>query len=388
VLPTPSPARHETAPVPLFLNGGWAAASRLPAPLAPIVGRAAEIAAVAALLRDPDVRLVTLTGPGGVGKTRLALAVAAALDGERAFGDGVALVELAPVRDPDLVAPAVARALGLRPAGRDPPLAALTTVLRSHHLLLVLDNFEQVIDAGPQLSELLRACPGLTALVTSRARLHVFGERVVVVPPLSLRRREAGGRTQGDAQRVPGGARREGDEPPEVSRLAAHASDAERLFVDRARAVRPGLVLSAANAEAVGEICRRLDGLPLAIELAAARCAVFSPPALLARLEHRLPHLTDGPRDLPARLRTMTDAIAWSYDLLALTEQAVFRCLSIFAGGCTLDAGEAVCGAEGTGEDSPPVPCSPFPVPCSLERPRRHRLPGPAEPAGRGRAAG
>src|SRR5215217_7099139 len=135
-MPIPSSPRHQTAPVPLFPNGGWAGVSRLPAPLAPIVGRAGEIAAVAALLRDPDIRLVTLTGPGGVGKTRLALAVAAALDGERAFRDGVALVDLAPIRDPDLVAPAVARALGLRPAGRDPALAALTTLLRSRHPLL------------------------------------------------------------------------------------------------------------------------------------------------------------------------------------------------------------------------------------------------------------
>jgi non-specific serine/threonine protein kinase len=252
------------------------------------------------------------------------------------FADGVAFVDLAAIRDPALVAPAIAQALRVRGHADQPILAALQAFLRAKEVLLVLDNFEQVVAAGPRLAELLRACPRVTALVTSRALLRVSGERVAPVPPLSLP-----GRSKGAAE----GGRDDVLLTVSVSRTESFLdSEAVRLFVERTREVRPAFVLTEANAVAVAEICRRLDGLPLAIELAAARGHLFSPAALLARLEHRLPHLTHGPRDLPARLQTMRDAIAWSHDLLAPAEQRVFRCLGAFHGGCTLKAVEAVCG--------------------------------------------
>jgi predicted ATPase len=279
-------------------------AARLTAPLTTLVGREPEIAAVAALLREPTVRLVTLTGPGGVGKTRLALAVAGELAGE--FADGVAFVELAAVRDPALVGEAIVQALGIRRTDDQPAQATLTALLRDHELLLVLDNFEHVVTAGPQLTELLWAGPRLKALVTSRSLLHVSGEQAAAVPPLAL-------------------------------------PEAARLFAERARAMRADFALTADAAPAVAEICARLDGLPLAIELAAARGGVFSPAALLARLEQRLPLLTAGPRDLPARQRTMRDAIAWSHELLTAFEQAVFRRLAVFVGGFAVEVAEAVC---------------------------------------------
>ncbi|HEY7118703.1 MAG TPA: LuxR C-terminal-related transcriptional regulator, partial [Tepidisphaeraceae bacterium] len=265
---------------------------------------------------------VTLTGPGGVGKTRLALRVAADMAAD--FSDGVAFVDLAAIREPEFVAPAIAQALGVRRADDQPALATLKAVLRLRELLLVLDNFEQVVDAAPVVSELLQACPRLTALVTSRALLHLSGERAAPVPPLAL----------------PVGA--DGGGLPSLADLGE--VEAVRLFVERSRAVQPAFALTAQNAHAVVEICTRLDGLPLAIELAAARGALFSPSALLARLERRLPMLTAGPRDLPSRQQTMRGAITWSYDLLASAEQAVFRRLAVFVGGCTLVAAEAVCG--------------------------------------------
>ena len=290
----------------------------LPLPLTSLVGREREIAALVAALQG-DARLVTLTGPGGVGKTRLALAVAAGV--AAAFPDGVWYVGLDSIGTPGLVAPTIARVLGIREAGAEPIAARLESALRERHLLLLLDNFEQVVEAAPLVADLLAACPRLKVLVTSRARLRISGERERAVPPLDL------------AQ--PGG---------HVSFEDVARADAIRLFVERAQAAAGAFVLTPEHAPAVATICQRLDGLPLAIELAAARLKVLPPTALAARLERRLPVLTGGSRDAPARLRTMRDAIAWSYDLLTDDEQTGLRRLAVFVGGFTLEAAEAVTG--------------------------------------------
>jgi predicted ATPase/DNA-binding XRE family transcriptional regulator len=289
----------------------------VPTPLTRLIGRETEVATLRALLRDDDVRLVTLTGPGGSGKTRLAIAVAVEMGD--AFPDGVVFVDLSPLTDPDLVVPAIAAVLGVREVIGVPLLATLSTVLASKRRLLVLDNCERVLAAAADIVTLLAASPGLTVLATSREPLHVRGERVFPLLPLPL------------------------PAPDQLPAIAALAQvPAVALFVERAEAIQPDFTLTAENAAAVVAICRHLDGLPLAIELAAARINVLPPTALLARLERRLPFLTGGGRDLPARQRTMRDAIAWSYDLLSAEEQALFRRLAVFAGGFTLDAAEAV----------------------------------------------
>ncbi|HEU5432322.1 MAG TPA: LuxR C-terminal-related transcriptional regulator [Thermomicrobiales bacterium] len=299
----------------------WAGpALRLPTPLTTLLGREREIAAVCRLLRHDDVRLLALTGPGGVGKTHLALTIARRLTDD--FPDGVAFVPLAAVHDAELVAPTLVQALEARSANDLSPLPTLRDYLRDRRLLLTLDNFEQVAAAAPLLTDLLVACPGLAILVTSRARLHLHGEHDFPVPPLAVPEALAGA------------------EPGPAAHVAAFAG--VQLFVERAQAVDPAFALTEANAAVVAEICRRLDGLPLALELAAARTRVLSPAALLARLANRLAMLTDGPRDVEARLRAMRDAIAWSHDLLSPTEQVLFRRLAAFVGGFSLQTAEQV----------------------------------------------
>jgi non-specific serine/threonine protein kinase len=289
--------------------------------LTSLVGRETEITGVSDLLGDPAVRLLTLTGPGGMGKTRLALAVAERVVPD--FPDGVVFVPLAPLGDPTFVPSGIAQRLGVREVAGQTLAERLTTHLVDKQMLVILDNFEHLLPAAPFVTELLTACPGLKALVTSRAPLHLSGEHIFPVPPLSL------------------------PDPGQLPLLQELAqTEAVRLFVDRAQALKPGFVLTDENAPAVAEIVRRLDGLPLALELAAARVPVLSPAALLARLDRRLPLLTGGVHDLPERQRTLRNTISWSYDLLPPHEQALFRRLAVFAGGCTLEAVEAVAGPE------------------------------------------
>ena len=301
-----------------MLDAGRRAA--LPAPATALVGRAGEITAVMALIGRPDVRVVTLTGPGGTGKTRLALAVAERLDA--GFESGVAFVSLVEADEPALVLPAIATALGLEQSGPRPLAQLLAAALAERELLLVLDNFEHVLPAARHIADLLAEAPRLSVLVTSRASLRLRGEHEFPVSPLALP--------------PPGAA---------VDELAAYPS--VELFASRAREVNPGIRLDDAATGAVAEICRRLDGLPLALELAAARVRLLPPEAMLGRLERRLDLLPARAHDAPARQRTLRDAIGWSYELLQEDERAVFRALGVFAGGCTLEAAEAVIRATG-----------------------------------------
>ncbi len=272
------------------------------------IGREQEISAVSGLLARGDVRLVTLTGPGGIGKTRLAEQVLDRFGAE--CPDGSAIVDGAPIRDPDLVLPAIAEALGVPDNPELPLVARIHGFLADRQILLVLDNLEHLLVAVPEVVDLLTACPNLTILATSRVRLEVSGERVVPVSPLDL-------------------------------------ASARALFADRATALDPGFALAADLEPVVDAICARLDGLPLAIELAAARTPVLPPAALLARLERSLPLLSEGPRDAPERQRSMRDTIAWSHDLLTGRQQVLLRRLGVFVGGFTLEAASVVANDGG-----------------------------------------
>lgn len=288
-----------------------------PRPATPIVGRASEVVAIAALLRAPTTRLLTLVGSGGSGKTRLALAVAAELAAD--FPDGIAFVPLAPLTDPALVLPMIEAALGLVDTGARELFAAVRGTIGDRRLLLILDNCEHLLASAPTIAELLLACPRLQFLTTSRAPWRLRGEREYPVFPLGLP----------DLRHFPTLAELENN--PAIA-----------LFTARAREVSPDFALTRDNALSLAAICRRLDGLPLALELAAARLRLLTPNELLARLDHALPLLAGGARDLPARQRTMRDTVAWSYDLLTPAERTLFRLLAPFVGGWALPAVEAV----------------------------------------------
>ena len=297
-------------------------AEALPSAVTPLVGRKRDAEAARNLVLREGVRLVTFTGPGGVGKSRLALEVASLLSPQ--FKTGVRLVDLAPVQEADLVTNTIATALGLRTSGGS-LIADVKAYLRGRRLVLVLDNFEQVTAAAPVVAELLAAAPGLVVLTTSRAPLRLNGEHEFAVAPLPT---------------PPADITRTGD-------LRRYAS--VRLFLERAHAAVPGFRLTRANAAVVAEICRRLDGLPLAIELAAARVGLLQPQALLARLDNRLDLLTGGARDLPARQQTLRSTLDWSFSLLSPAEQALFRRLSVFSASFDLEAAEAIGGSYGSG---------------------------------------
>jgi predicted ATPase/DNA-binding CsgD family transcriptional regulator len=296
--------------------------NHLPIQPTPFMGREKEVAAVLHQLLREDVRLVTLTGPGGVGKTRMALHVAGQVRAH--FANGVWFVLLAPISDPDLVIPTIAQTLGLWEAGERSLLERLQVFLRERQVLLLLDNFEQVVSAATHVANLLTSCPHLKVLVTSREGLHVQAEREFPVPALSLP----------DPKRLP-------------DLVALSQYEAVALFIQRAQAVSPEFHLTNANAPMVAEICVRLDGLPLAIELAATRIKLLPPQALLTRLGQRLQLLISNARDMPARQQTLRNTIQWSYDLLDAQEQRLFCLLSVFVGGCTLAAVEAVSAALG-----------------------------------------
>jgi predicted ATPase/DNA-binding XRE family transcriptional regulator len=294
---------------------------RLPVPPTPLVGREREVAQARDLLRRSQVRLLTLTGCPGVGKTRLGLAVAAELAGE--FSEEVFFVPLASLRDPGWAGSAIGQALGVRPVEGADPVDALIRQIGSRRLLLLLDNFEHLLPAARLVSELLAACPALHLLVTSRATLRLRGEHQLPIRPLPIPDRN--------------------DVAPDVLRGVASVT----LFLQRAEASSPGFELTPSNARAVAELCRRLDGLPLALELAAARIRLLPPGLLLKRLEHCMEVLVDGPEDVPEHQRTMRSTLEWSFGLLSPGEQALLRRLSVFCGGASAEAIETVCQAAG-----------------------------------------
>ena len=321
---------------PAGLHAGPTGTPGLPVPPGPLVGRGRALRAVADLLGRADVRVLTLTGPGGVGKTRLAVEAAARL--RPAFPDGVVWVPLAALSDSRLVPAAVAQALDVGGPTARPARETLLLALRDRQALLLLDNFEHLAGAAAFVADLVSTGPRVKVLVTSRAPLRLRAEHELPVAPLA---------------------------PPDVTRPVAvdalAANPAVDLFVRRAQAVTPDFALTAANAAAVAAICQRLEGLPLALELAAARVRILPPPAMLARLEHQLTFLGGGAVDLPARQRTMRAAIGWSYDLLDPAERRLFRRLGVFVGGCTIPAIEAVCGAAARRRRT----CSTGSSPCS-----------------------
>ena len=317
----PMPNPHEASSLPARSPGPqrlWL----LPVQLTSFVGREQEIASVSSLFLRDEVRLLTLTGPGGVGKTRLALAVAERV--QEQFRGGVCFVPLAPITEAELVLPTIAGTLDVKATQTRSQEERLLSFLHDRELLLILDNFEQVISAAYRLSALLLTCPAVKLLVTSRAVLHLRGERVFPVPPLAL------------------------PDPITLSEGALlPSSSAVTLFCQRAQEASPDFELTPENVLAVTEVCRRLDGLPLALELAAARVRLFPPQALLVGLQQGRRLLTSRVRDVPTRQQTLQQTIKWSYDLLDDQEQALFQRLSIFVGGCTLEAAEAVCQALG-----------------------------------------
>ena len=297
--------------------------TNLPSPPTPLIGRAQDVIYVRKRLLREDTQLLTLVGPPGIGKTRLSLAVASDVLDE--FSDGVFVVLLAPITDPELVAGVIARTLGIAEVGTQPASQRLNTFLRDKQMLLLLDNFEQILPAAPTVAELLATCPFLKLLITSRAPLRIRRERQLPVPALALP----------DLNRL-----------PQIDALPSYP--AVELFIERAQAVKPDFSLTNETAQPIAAICNRLDGLPLAIELISARVKLLPPAALLERLHGRLMLQSDGLRDLEPRHRTLNAAIGWSYDLLDVNDKKLFTRLGVFAGGWTMEAAEAVCQPEGS----------------------------------------